>query len=88
MSDEKCCLFEFTNESDSVEVGFSSWIQTSSNTENEINTQELISHKTEIVLLWPSYIDVTYASGMVRRCKKKNVQWIKVSAILLAQGSK
>jgi len=60
MSDEKCVLFEFTNEGNSVEVGFLCWIniQTSSNTDDKINNQELISEKTEIVLFWTS-IDVT-----------------------------
>lgn len=89
ISDEKCGLFEFTNEGNFVEVEFLCWInnQTSSNTEDRITNQELISEKTEIVLFWPS-IDVTYASSMVKRCKKKDIQWTKVPAILLAQGSK
>jgi len=67
MSDEKCGLFEFTNEGNSVEVGFLCWIniQTSSNTDDQITNEELISEKIEIVLFWPS-IDVTYASSMVK----------------------
>jgi len=79
--------FEFTDEGNSVEVGFLCWIQTLSNTDDQINNQELINEKTEIVLFWPN-IDVAYASSMIKRCKRKDIQWTKVSSILLARWSK
>lgn len=50
MSDEECALFEFTNESNSVEVGFLCWIQAPTNSEVQIDKSDLINKKTEIIL--------------------------------------
>lgn len=69
INDEKCCLYEFTNESNAVEVGFSCWIQGTSADQNTniINHQDLIENKTETVVYWPTNCDVSYAYCYVKK---------------------
>lgn len=86
LSDQKCGLFEFTNESDAVEVGFLCWLPRNLQNDSK-NLQEIINDKVEIQVYWPSNCDISFTSKMAKRLKKTQVEWEKVSAKVLAQGS-
>lgn len=89
--DYKCGLFEFTNEEMAVQVGYLGWIVTDEknltavNENNNFYYNELIKNKTDIVMKWPK-CDVIYSSKMIKLAQK--VEWLNVSARLLAYGCK
>lgn len=84
--DSKCGLFEFTNEENAVQVGYLGWITVDSSTTTDlIFYEELTTNNADIKMKWPK-CDVIYSSKMVKRAQK--VEWINVSARLLAYGSK
>jgi len=79
-------LFEFTNEENAVQVGYLGWITPDSSTITDfIFYEALITNNADIEMKWPK-CDVVYSSKMVKRAQK--VEWINVSARLLAYGSK
>lgn len=83
MDDKQCLIYEFTNESRKIAVGFREWL-IKKITDSEL--KEIINEGKEVTLQWPKDVDV----GPVATMRKKIdvCSWLKTTAKILAYGGK
>lgn len=83
MNDRDCIICEFTNEGESLAVGFRAWLCEKFNDED---IEEIIKSGQTVTIKWPSNVEVVPASKMQK--KLKNCIWQQSVAKILAHGGK
>ncbi|XP_039308608.1 uncharacterized protein LOC105204312 isoform X3 [Solenopsis invicta] len=81
MNDRDCIICEFTNEGESLAVGFRAWLCEKFNDED---IEEIIKSGQTVTIKWPSNVEVVPASKMQK--KLKNCIWQQSVAKILAHG--
>lgn len=82
IDDTQCLIYEFTNESHKIAVGFREWL-CKKVTDSEL--REIINEEKQVTLQWPD-VDV----GPAATIKKKidSCSWMQTTAKILAHGGK